>query len=359
MKEVISCPLQPPQRRASALQVDCGVPTFAGPALNFEIKALAPLVFSSFPQLHPCRKEEQDTPGSLRGTPSAPVWDPTPARQLPRAPRRTRAHSSPHLEEGGARPRRDVTAPGTSCGSQGGARGPRGRGRKKSHTILARFRPSRVPALGAPARALHPGLEQGALGVCGSGCGAGQPVPPRRAEATGNRGGGRRVRTRGRRSLPPAGTAAETGREERRSALAGGWRLLPAAPEPVHRRGRARGRALPARVAAWVSIVALTGHGARTRVGAGRVGRSPLAVLCWAAGLEPLTGRPAPSGSLRLPWGEDDRERDKVALAALLLRGGAHIGFLRKKERKKKALTPPRPLCPHRHFVVESWKRRK
>ena len=36
-----------PQRRANALQVDCGVPTFAGPALNFEIKALAPLVFPS------------------------------------------------------------------------------------------------------------------------------------------------------------------------------------------------------------------------------------------------------------------------------------------------------------------------
>lgn len=36
-----------PQRRARALQVDCGVPTFAGPALNFEIKALAPIVFPS------------------------------------------------------------------------------------------------------------------------------------------------------------------------------------------------------------------------------------------------------------------------------------------------------------------------
>lgn len=87
------------------------------------------------PQLHPCKKEEQDTPGSLRGTPSAPVWDPTPARQLPRAPRRTRAHSSPHLEEGGARPRRDVTAPGTSCGSRGGARGPQGAWPKKKNPI--------------------------------------------------------------------------------------------------------------------------------------------------------------------------------------------------------------------------------
>lgn len=49
--------------------------------------------------------------------------------------------------------------------------------------------------------------------------------------------------------------------------------------------------------------------------------------------------------------GEGDRELDKVALAALLLRGGAHIGFLRKKERKKRESThTPTSIMPTQTF---------
>lgn len=70
-----------------------------------------------------CRKESGQ-PGLILQTPyGIPVGPAASGRasqrhQVPRSP--------PHLEEGGARPRCDVTAPGTSCGRLGGPRGPQG-----------------------------------------------------------------------------------------------------------------------------------------------------------------------------------------------------------------------------------------
>lgn len=105
------------------------------------------------PQLHLFRKESgtpqahfaetlrhpsvnQRPPASCR----APHAEPAPvARRTWRREARAHAVTSPHL------------APAAGAGVARG--GPRGRGRKKSQTILARFRPSRVPTLGAPASA--------------------------------------------------------------------------------------------------------------------------------------------------------------------------------------------------------------
>lgn len=106
------------------------------------------------PQLHLCRKESGTPqahfaeplrhPSVNRRPPAscrAPHAEPAPvARRTWRREARAHAVTSPHL------------APAAGAGVARG--GPRGRGRKKkSQTILARFRPSRVPTLGAPARA--------------------------------------------------------------------------------------------------------------------------------------------------------------------------------------------------------------
>lgn len=96
------------------------------PALNFEARVLAPL---SCPLLDLSQatslQEKKVGPAGL--TLQGPLRYPHgTGSQLSRISGRPSAGGPPHLEEGGAPPRRDVTAPGTRGGSLGGARGPQG-----------------------------------------------------------------------------------------------------------------------------------------------------------------------------------------------------------------------------------------
>lgn len=234
------------------------------PALNFEARVLAPL---SCPLLDLSQatslQEKKVGPAGL--TLQGPLRYPHgTGSQLSRISGRPSAGGPPHLEEGGARPRRDVTAPGTRGGSLGGARGPQGAWPGKPRPFSRDFAPAGSRFSSPRARGFHLVLERGALRLRlrGSGCGlsvrdpAGASADGERKQP-GERGPVRTVRRRGSCSPPlaraGAEAAAEAGREELRSSpLAGGWRRLPGAPEPVHRRGRS----LPARAAAWVSITA-------------------------------------------------------------------------------------------------------
>lgn len=250
---------------------DCGVPTSAGPALNLAIKALAPLGSPRSEishKLHLCRRESGATQAPFADVPSGTRRR---GRRVARLLRDTECRAAPpHLEEGGARPRRDVTAPGTGGGSPGGARAgatggvAREEGEKKktqqnpdhSHSREISSQPGSQLGLAPAPRIPQPGPERGALGLRRE-AGAGRAVrggdPAGASEAGGKRPRGPRLkraacagadaaRSLARSRLPAclaAGAAAEAGREQRREQrAAGGWRRLPAAPEPVPRRGR-------------------------------------------------------------------------------------------------------------------------
>lgn len=153
----------------------------------------------------------------------------------------------------------------------------------------------------------------------------------------------------------PAGAAAEAGREERPSAPRADGGASPPRLSRCTQKGP-RGRALPARAAAWVSTTApATGLLAR---GSAPIGLSPWQSLRGHGGARtrdrlPCALREPPP---RLRWGRAIANLDKVALAALLLGDLVQIGFL-----KKNALIPPHLLWTrtHRHFVIESWKQRR
>lgn len=130
---------------------------------------------------------------------------------------------SPHLEEVGARPRRDVTAPGTSCGSLGGARGPQGAWPERpdhSREISPQPGPNSSSHPPVDSTSVLSAARSASKGVCAGG-GLAVRDPAGASAASGSDpgwGGVRTVRTRGRRSHPPAGAAAEAGCEERPSA---------------------------------------------------------------------------------------------------------------------------------------------
>lgn len=145
--------------------MNCGVPTLAVPAINIEAKSArspsCPSLRSLTSDIFAEKKVGQ--PGLILQN---PLWYLSGARsQLSRfsgrpSPRTwTRvscapAVTSPHL------------APAAGVWVARGGRGGRGR---DAQTILARFRPSRVPILFTLARGFHLGHELGALSLRGSG----------------------------------------------------------------------------------------------------------------------------------------------------------------------------------------------
>lgn len=95
-----------------------------GLALNFEATVLAPLVILFLDLTSDIMQKRKWATGTHF---AEPLWNLCgTGSQLSRISGTPSARSPPHLEEGGARPRCDVTAPGTGCGRLGGARGLQG-----------------------------------------------------------------------------------------------------------------------------------------------------------------------------------------------------------------------------------------